>query len=116
MPLVGPPFGLQASSSHQCTDMLFQVIPTIIKEFGLGQNGREKMAMGVEDVAPTAQSTWATTDVSFKGRRQRIATLLFEIGAFIAANRPQALLKLRYRHIIVARLRDPISSSTLRCC
>lgn len=49
----------------------------------------------------------STTKKKFRHGRNRIELCLFLQLAGLNANRPQAMLNLRYRHIRVSLLRDP---------
>lgn len=48
-----------------------------------------------------------TTKKRYTHGRQRIAIMLFLLLAGFSGNRPQAILDLCYRHIIVSLLRNP---------
>lgn len=63
--------------------------------------------MHVEDLAEYLQTTLTTTKKRFTHGRQRMQQILFGQLAGFSGNRPQALLNLRYRDIVVTLLRDP---------
>lgn len=62
--------------------------------------------MFVEDLIKVVETTNSTTK-RFGHGRHRIELGLFLQLAGLIANRPQAVLDLRYRHINVSLLRDP---------
>jgi hypothetical protein len=68
---------------------------------------REKPTMDANDVLEIMQTTLTTVEMMFGTGRYRIQTCFFIQCAFITANRPAALLKLRYRDIKVNIIRDP---------
>lgn len=68
--------------------------------------------MDATDVANVAQTALVSIDITFTLGRQRVATCLFLQMGFITANRPQAILEIRYRHIVVTRVRDPQGGPT----
>jgi hypothetical protein len=63
--------------------------------------------MDAHDVLEIIQTTLTTFEKMFQVGRYRIQTCFFLQGGFITANRPDALLKLRYRDIKVSIDRDP---------
>lgn len=63
--------------------------------------------MYTEDVMEIFQTNLTTTEKRYSHGQHRIQLALWFHGAFVTANRPQALLNLRYRHIAVTLLRDP---------
>lgn len=63
--------------------------------------------MYTEDIVEILQTNLTTTEKRYSHGRHRIQLALWFHGAFITANRPQALLSLRYQHITVTLLRDP---------
>lgn len=78
-----------------------------MKKHKLTKTKREKTAMYVEDLAEYLQINLTTTKKRFTHGRQRIQLALFCQLAGFSGNRPQALLNLRYRDIVVTLLRDP---------
>jgi hypothetical protein len=68
---------------------------------------REKSAMYVEDLAGILQTNLTTVKKKYKLGRERIQVALFLHLAGFSGNRPQAILNLCYRHIVVTLLRDP---------
>ncbi len=66
------------------------------------------MAVDVDDLVGIIQTTLTTTKKKFGHGRQRIQAILFLLLAGFSANRPNAVLDLCYRHIIVTLLRDPL--------
>jgi Protein of unknown function (DUF3435) len=63
--------------------------------------------MYVEDLTKVVETAISTTKKKFGHGQQRIELGLFLQLAGLTANRPQAILDLRYRHILVSLLRDP---------
>lgn len=63
--------------------------------------------MYVEDLTKVVETTISATKKKFGHGRHRIELGLFLQLAGLTANRPQAVLNLRYRHIRVSLLRDP---------
>jgi hypothetical protein len=53
------------------------------------------------------QTNLTTTKKRYTHGRHRITIALFLQLAGFSGNRPQAILDLRYRHIVVSLLRDP---------
>ncbi|KAH8585592.1 hypothetical protein B0O99DRAFT_696323 [Bisporella sp. PMI_857] len=86
---------------------MHRVLRKLAKKHRLTTAKREKTAMYVEDLAEYLQANLTTTKKRFTHGRQRIQLALFCQLAGFSGNRPQALLKLRYRDIIVTLLRDP---------
>lgn len=63
--------------------------------------------MYVEDQILVLGTNLATTEKRYvHGRCRMQAQLYLQLGGF-TANRPKAILELRYRHIMVTLLRDP---------
>jgi Protein of unknown function (DUF3435) len=65
------------------------------------------MAVVVEDLMGILQTNLTTTKKKYRHGRHRIQLTLFHHLAGFSANRPQAVLDLRYRHIVVSLLRNP---------
>jgi hypothetical protein len=63
--------------------------------------------MYVEDLVEVLQTNMTTTKKTYTHGRHRVQLHLWLQLACFTANRPQALLDLCYRHIIVTLLRDP---------
>jgi len=63
--------------------------------------------MDVQDVLEITQTTLTTVEKMFQVGRYRIQTWFFLQGGFFTANRPDALLKLRYGDFKVTILRNP---------
>lgn len=63
--------------------------------------------MYVEDLTKVVETAISTTKKKFGHGQQRIELGLFLQLAGLTANRPQAILDLRYRHILVSLLWDP---------
>lgn len=72
------------------------VIAMVAKEKGLELDRRPKKNMYIEDVAEFARVLLTTTEMTFDCGWQRIQFLFFCQLAAITANRPEALLNLRY--------------------
>ncbi|PZD23864.1 DUF3435 domain containing protein [Pyrenophora tritici-repentis] len=81
----------------------------LARDYGLSHTPREKPPMDARDVLEITQTTLTTVEKMFQVGRYRIQTCFFIQGGFITANRPDALLKLRYRDIKVTILRHPNS-------
>jgi len=84
-----------------------QVLRILAKKHGLSNEKREKTAMYVEDLAGVLQTNLTTTKKRYSHGRHRAQIALFHQLAGFSGNRPQALLNLRYRHIVVTLLRHP---------
>jgi hypothetical protein len=63
--------------------------------------------MYVEDLVGILQTNLITTKKKYGHGRHRIQIALFHHLAGFSANRPQAVLDLCYRHVVVSLLRDP---------
>lgn len=77
------------------------------KKHGLTREKREKGVIYVEDLAVIMQTNLTTTKKKYTHGRHRIQLALFLQLAGFSGNRPQAVLSLCYRHIIVTVLRHP---------
>ncbi|KAJ5248104.1 hypothetical protein N7524_012064 [Penicillium chrysogenum] len=84
-----------------------RVIRKLARKHKLSRKGREKSTMFVEDLTMVVETAISTTKKKFGHGRHRIELCLFLQLAGLTANRPQAVLSLRYRHIGVSLLRDP---------
>ncbi len=84
-----------------------QVLRKLAVKHKLTNQKREKMAVDVEDLAGILQTNLTTTKKKYGHGRYRIQLALFLQLAGFSANRPQAVLDLCYRHIIVTLMRDP---------
>lgn len=78
----------------------------LAKKHKLNDHGREKPCMYSEDLKGVLRTNIYTTKKRYRHGRLRIEIQLFLQLAGFTANRPQALLELRYRHIIATLLRD----------
>jgi hypothetical protein len=81
----------------------------LIKKHKLTKKKREKTVIYIEDLAEYLQGNLTTIKKRFTHGRHHIQLALFCQFAGFSGNRPQALLNLRYRDIIVTLLRDPNS-------
>jgi hypothetical protein len=73
----------------------------------MNTHGKEKPCMYIEDLKEVLRMNLTTTKKWYKHGRIRMQIQLYsQLGGF-SAGRPDALLKLCYRHIIVTLLRDP---------
>ncbi|RYN85694.1 hypothetical protein AA0119_g13215 [Alternaria tenuissima] len=79
----------------------------LARDYDLSHTPREKPPMDAQDVLEITQTALTTVEKMFKVGRYRIQTCFFILGGFITANRPRALLGLRYRDIKVTILRNP---------
>ncbi|EED11909.1 conserved hypothetical protein [Talaromyces stipitatus ATCC 10500] len=89
------------------TRQMKRVIRHLSKKYHLKKKGRAKSVMYVEDLAKVVETTVVTTRKKFGHGRHRIELCLFLQLAGLTTNRPQAILDLCYRHILVTLLRDP---------
>ena len=80
---------------------------SLANDHGLSRTPREKPPMDAQDVSEITQTTLTTVEKMFKVGRYRIQTCFFIQGGFITANRPDTLLKLRYKDIKITILRHP---------
>ncbi|KAH8759530.1 hypothetical protein F5882DRAFT_431795 [Hyaloscypha sp. PMI_1271] len=78
---------------------IHRVLRKLAKKYRLSTKKRDNIAIYIEDLAGAL----------YTHSRQRIQTSLFCQLAIFSANRPSALLKLRYSDIAVNLLRDPSS-------
>ncbi|KAG9246656.1 hypothetical protein BJ878DRAFT_533103 [Calycina marina] len=76
---------------------MHRVLKKLAKKYGLSTKKRDNIAMYIEDLAGQR----------YTHGRQRITISLFCLLGIISANRPSALLNLRYCDIVVTLLRDP---------
>ncbi|KAI9889389.1 MAG: hypothetical protein M1814_005325 [Vezdaea aestivalis] len=86
---------------------MHRVLRKVAKENGLSNEKREKPPMDVEDVTEFLQTNLTTTEKRYCHGRHRIQLAFWVHNGFITANRPQAILNLCYRHVVVTLLRDP---------
>lgn len=86
---------------------LLQALRKLAKKYRLSTKKRDNVAMYIEDLAGVLQTNLTTTKQRYTHGRHRIAMSLFCQLAIFSANRPSALLKLRYGDIAVNLLRDP---------
>jgi len=86
---------------------MHKVLRKLAKKYSLKKVGRDKACMYVEDLTLVLQTNLATAEKRYPHGRCRIqAQFYLQIEGF-TANRPQAILGLRYRHILVTLIRDP---------
>jgi hypothetical protein len=83
------------------------MLQKLSKKRSLSRQKREKGVIYVEDLAVIMQTNLTTTKKKYTHGRHRIQLALFLQLAGFSGNRPQAVLSLCYRHIIVTLLRDP---------
>jgi hypothetical protein len=83
------------------------VLQQLAKKHTLKERGREKPCMYHEDLKEVLRTNLTTTEKKFGLGRLRIQLQLFMQLAGFTANRPNAILSLCYRHIMVTLLRDP---------
>ncbi|KAI9765782.1 MAG: hypothetical protein M1839_005382 [Geoglossum umbratile] len=86
---------------------IHRILRKLVKKHKLTKGKREKTAMYVEDLVEYLQTNLTTTKKRYTHGRHRIQLVLFCQLAGFSGNRPQALLNLRYRDIVVTLLRDP---------
>jgi hypothetical protein len=83
---------------------------TIAQTHKLSHTPREKASIDALDMLMISQTALTTVERKFKVGRYRIQLCFFMQGGFITANRPDALLRLRYKDIKVTVLRHPKNS------
>jgi hypothetical protein len=93
--------------TNRCFCDVLQILRKLVKKHKLTKGKREKTAMYVEDLVEYLQTNLTTTKKRYTHDRHRIQLALFCQLAGFSGNRPQALLNLRYRDIVVTLLRDP---------
>jgi hypothetical protein len=91
----------------RANENLSQVLKKLAKKYCLSTKKRDNVAMYIENLADVLQTNLTTMKQRYTYSRQRIQTSLFCQLAIFSANRPSALLKLRYGDIAVNLLRDP---------
>ncbi|KAF3481524.1 uncharacterized protein GIQ15_04283 [Arthroderma uncinatum] len=79
----------------------------LVKLFKLSTKGRPKSVVYLDDLTKIVETTVTTTEKKFGHGRLRICLCLYFQLAGFTANRPGALLKVRYQDIQVTLLRDP---------
>ena len=84
-----------------------QIIALVAEQKSLEMTRRPKKNMFIEDVVEFARVLLTTTETAFLCGWQRMQLLLFCQLAAITANRPGALLGLRYRDLRLTLIRDP---------
>lgn len=84
---------------------------TIARTHKLSHTPREKASIDALDMLMISQTALTTIERKFKIGRYRIQLCFFMQGGFITANRPDALLRLRYKDIKVTVLRHPTDST-----
>jgi hypothetical protein len=82
------------------------VLRKLAKKHKLNEHGREKPCMYSEDLKEVLRTNICTTQKRYSHGRLRMEIQLFLQLAGFTANRPEALLKLCYRHIKATLLRD----------
>ncbi|KAL5347682.1 hypothetical protein ACLOAV_007091 [Pseudogymnoascus australis] len=87
--------------------MVNRKLRKLAKKHKLTREKREKAAIDVESLSMILHTNLTTTKKRYTHGRQRIAIMLFLLLAGFSGNRPQAILDLCYRHIIVSLLRNP---------
>ncbi|KAH7306158.1 C2H2 finger domain protein [Rhexocercosporidium sp. MPI-PUGE-AT-0058] len=86
---------------------MHRALRKLAKKYRLSTKKRDNVAMYIEDLASVLQTNLTTTKQRYTYSRHRIAMSFFCQLAIFSANRPSALLKLRYSDIAVNLLRDP---------
>jgi hypothetical protein len=83
------------------------VLRKLVKKHNLKKIGQDKACMYVGDQTKVLQTNVTTTEKRYPhGQCKTQAYIYLHLGGF-TANRPQAILELCYRHILVALLWDP---------
>ncbi|KAE8441375.1 hypothetical protein EG329_005002 [Mollisiaceae sp. DMI_Dod_QoI] len=88
---------------------MHRALRKLAKKYRLSTKKRDNVAIYIEDLTGVLQTNLTTTKQRYTYSRHRIAISLFCQLAIFFANRPLALLKLRYSNIAVNLLRDPSS-------
>ncbi|KAJ6000886.1 hypothetical protein N7481_001295 [Penicillium waksmanii] len=86
------------------------VLAIVAKEEKLSLKPRPKATMYIEDVAEFARVILCTTEMTFPCGWYRVQLLLFCQLAAITGSRPGALLRLRFRDLMLTLIRDPNGS------
>lgn len=77
------------------------------EEKGLKRGKRESSTMYVDDLVLYLAGVLATTEMRFDLGWLRVQFMLYcQLGA-ITGNRPEAIVNLRYRHLMLSFVRDP---------
>ncbi|KAL9084485.1 MAG: hypothetical protein Q9165_008058 [Trypethelium subeluteriae] len=92
--------------SGEITRGMHKVLRKLAQKHGLKSQGREKACMYIEDLTEVLRTNLTTTEKRYQHGRLRIQLQLYLQLAGFTANRPGAVLELRYRHIRVSVLRD----------
>jgi hypothetical protein len=84
------------------------VLRKLAKKHGLLSQGKEKPCMYVEDLKEVLRKNLSTTEKRYALGRIRMQMQLFlQLSGFFTG-RPDAMLKLYYRYIVVSIMRDPV--------
>lgn len=78
------------------------------KKHGLSRQPADKPAIHVDDMVEVLQTNLSTVEKMYVHGQLRIDIHTILLLAFPTAQRPDAMLHLRYRHIQVTLLRDPL--------
>ncbi|EEH39300.2 hypothetical protein PAAG_01762 [Paracoccidioides lutzii Pb01] len=104
-----------ADTGHPIDDLVIaqaqDVIALVADEKKLSWEKRPKGTMYVDDLAEFARVMLATTDMLFLIGWLLIQPILFCHLAGITGNRPAALLELRYRHLQLTLIRNPLGGT-----
>lgn len=87
-----------------------QVVKIVAEKKGLDHTKRASATMYVDDLAEYSRVMLSTTEMTYQLGLLRILTILFGQLAGITGNRPEALVELRYRHLMLTLVRDHNSS------
>ncbi|KAF2804456.1 uncharacterized protein BDZ99DRAFT_491224 [Mytilinidion resinicola] len=86
---------------------MHKVLRKLVKKYKLKKIGRDKACIYIKDQTKVLQTNLITTEKRYPYGQCRIQAQIYLHFSSFTANRPQAILKLRYRHIQVTLLRDP---------
>ncbi|KAL2278242.1 hypothetical protein FJTKL_14652 [Diaporthe vaccinii] len=86
---------------------MHKVLRALAKKHGLSEQRRVNRPMTIENLKEHNETTLGTTKKSFKLGELRILAVLFLLLLAPAGSRPEAILKLQFKHIRVALARDP---------
>ena len=84
-----------------------QVLRKLAKKHGLSKQPADKPAMQMDDLVELLQTNVTTVEKRHVHGQVRIDIHTLMLIGFPTAQRPEALLNLRYQHIQVTLLRDP---------
>ena len=84
-----------------------QVLRKLAKKYELSTQQAEKPTVDIDDLAELLQTNLTMTEKMYTHGQLRIDVHILLLLGLTTGQRPEALLKLRYRDLIVTLLRDP---------